>query len=299
MTNPNNVIGTNAAYGTRTSVNALNDLAQIVSGRGVVSGFAVVPKSGMTVKVGGTAGIRDVAVAEDNLGNRTMVNNRLATSVDVTIPAASVSTNRYDAIVVYVNNPATAADTTPDAPSVCGIIVASGGSTGVSDAQIRSAITADGGSGSIAYYAVVATVYVGAGTTTITSGNITASKVSLPAGYIEDSEIITRMIANNAVTTPKIPDGAITKAKIDWSTLTTGQTAVIDTPANQDYSVTVNIATQANANYKVILTLTGGVAAWHQVGYRVSAKTTTSFTIAFYGQYAATGLQFDYIIIPQ
>lgn len=202
MTNPNNAIGVNAAYGTRTSVNAMNDLAQIVSGRGILSGWAVVPKSGMTVSAGGVAGTRDVAIGEDNLGNRVCLNNRLASSVDVTVPAASVSSARYDAVVVYANNPAQAANTTPDAPSVCGIIVASGSASGVSDAQIRSAITADGGTGSTAYYAVLAQVYVGAGSTVITSANISQSKISIELG-------------DGSITAEKIADGAVTEVKIN------------------------------------------------------------------------------------
>lgn len=206
MTNPNNAIGVNAAYGTRTSVNAMNDLAQIVSGRGILSGWAVVPKSGMTVSVGGVAGTRDVAIGEDNLGNRICLNNRLASSVDVTIPAASVSSARYDAIVVYANNPAQAANITPDAPSVCGIIVASGSASGVSEAQIRSAITADGGTGSTAYYVVLAQVYVGAGSTVITSANISQEWLSFEP-------------ADGSITTEKIADGAITAEKMDWTSM--------------------------------------------------------------------------------
>lgn len=175
MTNPNSAVGTNAAYGTRTSVNAFNDIAQLANGRGALSGWSVLPKSGMVLNVGGVAGTRDVAIAEDNLGNRTTVNNRSSEPIEVELAAASASANRYDAIVVYVNSPAQASDTTPDAPDVCGIIDVQGGTTGVSEAQIRAAITADGGTGSIAYYAVLATVYIAAGTTTITSANITAN----------------------------------------------------------------------------------------------------------------------------
>ena len=201
MTNPNDAIGTNAAYGTRTSVNAFNDIAQIFSGRGLVSGFVVAPKSGMTVSVGGQAGTRDVAVAEDNLGNRDMVNNRLGSEVDITLAAASVSANRYSAIVAYINNPAQADDTTPDAPSVCGIIEVQGNSTGVSEAQIRSAITADGGTGSVAYYVVIATIYVGAGTTTITGANISQSWLSFAP-------------ADGSISTAKIADGAVTSGKV-------------------------------------------------------------------------------------
>lgn len=176
MTNPSNAVGTNAAYGTRTSVNAFGDVLQVFAGRGVVSGWAVVPSSGMTVEVGGIAGTRDVAVAEDNLGNRTCINNRSGSPIEITLGAASVSTNRYSAIVVYCNNPAIAADTTPDAPDVCGILEVEGGTTGVSEAQIRTAISADGGTGTTAYYAVLAVIYIAAGTTTITGSNITMPK---------------------------------------------------------------------------------------------------------------------------
>lgn len=211
MTNPNDAIGTNAAYGTRTSVNAFNDIAQIFSGRGLVSGFVVVPKSGMTVSVGGQAGTRDVAVAEDNLGNRDMVDNRLGSAVDITLAAASVSANRYSAIVAYINNPAQADDTTPDAPSVCGIIEVQGNSAGVSEAQIRSAITTDGGTGSVAYYVVIATIYVGAGTTTITSANISQSWLSFAPA---DGSISTAKLADGSISTAKLADGAVTSGKV-------------------------------------------------------------------------------------
>lgn len=208
MTNPNNAIGTNAAYGSRTSVNAFNDFCQLVNGRGILSGFTVAPKSGMTVSVGGVAGTRDVAIAEDNLGNRTTINNKSGTAIDVALEAASASSNRYDAIVVYVNNPAQADDETPDAPSVCGIIAVQGGTTGVSEQQIRSAITADGGTGSVAYYAVVATIYIAAGTTTITGANISQSHIAISASDIADREI--------------------TSAMIDWSTAKANFTATSD-----------------------------------------------------------------------
>jgi hypothetical protein len=194
MTNPNDAVGTNAAYGTRTSVNAFNDIAQLVNGRGILSGWSVVPKTGMTVEVGGIAGTRDVAIAEDNLGNRTTINNKSNNPIEITLGAASASSNRYDAIVVYVNNPAQAADETPDAPSVCGIIAVQGGTTGVSEAQIRNAISADGGTGSVAYYAVIATILVGAGTSTITSANISQSHIAISASDIADGEITSSMI---------------------------------------------------------------------------------------------------------
>lgn len=285
MTNPNNAIGVNAAYGTRTSVNAFNDLAQVFNSRGVLSGWAVVPKSGMTVSVGGVAGTRDVAVGEDNLGNRICLNNRLASSVDVTIPAASVSSARYDAIVVYANNPAQAEDTTPDAPSVCGIIVASGSASGVSDAQIRSAITADGGTGSTAYYAVLAQVYVGAGATVITSANISQSWLSFAP-------------ADGSITSAKIANGAVTSSKIDWSSIATGRIESFTIPAGGS-TKQVTIPTQANADYKVFLEHENGAEYWNNVSWRVSARTATSFTLYFYNTGGnSPSNTFSWMIIP-
>lgn len=288
MTNPNNAIGVNAAYGTRTSVNAMNDLAQIVSGRGILSGWTVVPKSGMTVSAGGVAGTRDVAIGEDNLGNRICLNNRLASSVDVVIPAASVSSARYDAIVVYANNPAQAANTTPDAPSVCGIIVASGSASGVSDAQIRSAITADGGTGSTAYYAVLAQVYVGAGSTVITSANISQSKIG---AELEDGSI----------TTAKIADDAVTSSKIDWSTIVAGVISVGSMAAGRQER-TVSIPTQANTDYVVLLTLAGAMTGgWTKISLSVASKTTSSFTMVNYNEvgYAVDNVAINYLVIPR
>lgn len=203
MTNPNNAVGANAAYNTRTSVDAFGDSLQLFNGSGVLSGWTVRPSSGMVVSVGGVAGIRDVAIAEDNMGNRLCIDNRSGLSIDMEIEAASVSSARYSAIVVYANKPAQAADNTPDAPSICGMIEAKGDATGVTEAQIRAAITADGGTGSIAYYAVLATVYVGAGTTVITSANIKANHVGISSedliadNSIEDSQIKWNSLGNH------------------------------------------------------------------------------------------------------
>lgn len=204
MTNPNNAIGTNAAYGSRTSVDAFNDLAQTLNGRGIVSGWKCVPQGGMVVELGGQAGIRDVAIAEDNLGNYNIINNRSGSPVSISIAAASVSAARYSAIVAYINKPAQANNETPDAPSACGIIEVQGNASGVSEAQIRSAISADGGTGSVAYYVVLATIYVDVGATVITNANITSGKVSV-AGGIVGADSIT--------------DGSVSSSKIDWTTL--------------------------------------------------------------------------------
>lgn len=175
MTNPNNAIGTNAGFGGRTSPNALNDNLAAWT-RGVISGWACSPKSGMIVQIGGSGSDRDVAVAEDNAGNKTTINNRNASPVDITLSGASSTGNRIDSIVAYVDNPAQGTSSDVDYAPACGIIAVKGtvssNPSAPTNAQIRTAITADGANGTAAYYVVLANVTVGQGVTTIGSGAI-------------------------------------------------------------------------------------------------------------------------------
>lgn len=175
MTNPNNAIGTNAGFGGRTSPNALNDNLAAWT-RGVISGWACSPKSGMIVQIGGSGSDRDVAVAEDNAGNKTTINNRNGSPVDITLSGASSTGNRIDSIVAYVDNPAQGTSSNVDYAPACGIIAVKGtvssNPSAPTNAQIRTAITADGANGTAAYYVVLANVTVGQGVTTIGSGAI-------------------------------------------------------------------------------------------------------------------------------
>lgn len=175
-TNPNSALGTNGAYGGRTSVDAFNDVLQTFNGRGVLSGFKCSPSSGMNVTVGGATGVRDVAIAEDPNGNRTTINNISGAGVSVKMATASTSSARTDVIVAYVNKPAQVSSTTIDNPSAVGIIAVvgtAGSSAAPTDSKIRTAIASDGGTGSTAYYTIIATITIPANTTTITSSMIT------------------------------------------------------------------------------------------------------------------------------
>lgn len=208
MTNPNNAIGTNGAFGGRTSLNAFNDIMGAFQSRGVLSGWGIAPSSGMTVSVGGNGTVRDVAVAEDASGNKTSVNNISGSPVQVTLDSAPASNARFDAIVVYVDKPPVNSNATQDNPECCGIIPVSGTAASSpaypSDATIRSAITADGASGATAYYAVVGYVRVASGTTAITSAMITAGA---------------HPTTNAMVQTGNIATGAVTSDKIDYTTI--------------------------------------------------------------------------------
>ena len=224
-TNPNNAVGTNGAYSGRTSPNALNDVLASFTGRGILSGWACVPDSGMDVTVGGDGSHRDVAIAEDNAGNKVTVNNISQSPVSVTIPAAPANNSRIDSIVAYVENPPMGTSTDTDNPGTVGLIVVSGtvASTPVAptDNQIRTGITADGAAGSTAYYVVLANVTVPNGITTITNTNISAG-----------DEAITDNVS-------------VTKSQIDWSTIskvlyndntgTTGDVLLSETSANFEY----------------------------------------------------------------
>lgn len=176
MTNPNNAVGTNGAYNGRTSVNAFNDIMGAFT-KGVVSGWNCTPKSGMTVSVGGDGSTRDVAIAEDNAGNKTSINNISGQPIDVTIPAAPATGNRIDLIVAYVENPPQGDSAQVDNFQACGLITVRGTAASVptapNDTTIRNAITTDGATGATAYYVEVARVRVGTGVTTIGSGVIT------------------------------------------------------------------------------------------------------------------------------
>lgn len=181
MTNPNNAIGTNGAFDGRTSPNALNDLTAAFT-RGIVSGWNCSPKSGMTVQLGGSASVRDVALAEDNAGDKLTINNRSGAPVEITLDGAPATNNRIDAIVAYVDNPSTGDGNTTDNPTACGIIAVSGtvaaNPTAPTDEQIRSAITTDGATGGVAYYVILATIRVGTSVTSIGSGVITAGAIA-------------------------------------------------------------------------------------------------------------------------
>lgn len=213
-TNPNNAIGTNGAFGGRTSVNAFNDNLSAWT-RGVMSGWACEPDSGMTVALGGDSDVRDVAIAEDDAGNKTTINNISLAPVKVTIPGAPASNTRIDSIVAYVDNPPQGSATITDNYESCGIIVVSGTATSSpvppNESTIRSAITADGATGATAYYVVLANVSVANGTTDITAGEIEAGDVAQLSGtgVVEANNIIfSSFAASNTEVSDKAPTTA-------------------------------------------------------------------------------------------
>lgn len=181
MTNPNNAVGTPAAFSGRTSVKAFNNITGAFTS-GIISGWGCAPVSGLTVAVGGTAGTRDIAVAEDANGNRTTISNISEAPIEVAMGASPATYNRIDAIVAYVEPSPTGDNSTQDNPMACGIIPVAGTAAAnpakPTDAQIRSAINTDGGTGSSAYYCILALITRAPGQTTIATGDILSANVS-------------------------------------------------------------------------------------------------------------------------
>lgn len=214
MTNPDNTVGTNAGYDGRTTPNAFNDILGAFT-RGLVSGWACTPKSGMTVQLGGDGTTRDVAIAEDNAGNKTTINNRTATPVEITLAGAPATGNRIDSIVAYVDSAQSGQGATDvDFPSITGIIAVSGTAAGTpsapTEAQIRTAITNDGADGARSFYVVLANITVGQGVTTIGSGVITAgTPAQMWAGHLLDA----------SVGSDKLTAQAVWSSNINWSTI--------------------------------------------------------------------------------
>ena len=236
-TNPNNSVGTNGAYGGRTSVNAFNDDLAAYT-RGILSGWACEPDSGLTVVLGGDGNTRDVAIAEDNAGNKTTINNISGSPISVTLGAAPVTNSRVDSIVAYVDNPPTGTNTVTDNYGACGLIVVAGtaASTPVApnESAIRTAITADGASGTTAYYVVLANITIASGTTDLTSDNITAGA---SAAFSSDkivkynnmdfttfpaNSVVTRIYVNTVRSAEK---GTFTATTLKGTTLTFGWSA--------------------------------------------------------------------------
>lgn len=271
MTNPNNAIGTNAAFNGRTSPNALNDIAAAYT-KGIVSGWTCSPKTGMTVQLGGSASTRDVALAEDNAGNKLAIDNRSGAPVEVTLSGAPSTNNRIDCIVAYVDNPSTGDDSTTDNPTACGIIAVSGtvaaNPTAPSDGQIRAAITTDGATGGVAYYVILATILVGTNVTTIGSGVITqgASAQSLAD------------IADGSITTTKLANSSVTDGKINWASLR----KVLWT----------NSAPTSNQAYQTFTV--AGLSDWEYIAVTARTHTSQNYMNIFKAHYSNGGIEVSF-----
>lgn len=185
MTNPNNAVRVSSRNGGRGSVYEANAWAQLYN-NGILSGNGVTPDTGMVVQTGGTTACPDVLIATNASGYRIALDVVDTATLTITKPA---SNKRITAIVAYTDDLAIASTESniTGNPASCGLIAVNGTTSAnpvdPTDAQIRTAITSDGGSGSQAAYAIIATILVTSSTASITSGIIT--RTPAVAGIID------------------------------------------------------------------------------------------------------------------
>lgn len=283
MTNPDQTVGTNAGFNGRTTPNAMNDILGAFS-RGRISGWTCTPKNGMTIQLGGNGTTRDVAIAEDNAGNRLTINNRTATPVEITLAGAPATGNRIDSIVAYIANPPQGAGATSvDFPDAVGIIAVQGTAAGTPSAPnettIRAGITADGASGASAYYVVLANITVGQGVTTIGSGAISAGAYAqLSTNIVDptpaDGSITTAKLANLAVTTANLANGAVTAAKLApdaTGMVYLGKTVLTAAATQLDFTIPTTYD-----NYKVLAKLKYASASSAWLDFRMLDSADTA-----------------------
>lgn len=183
MTNPNNTVRVRARNGGRASVYEANGWAQGFTG-GLFEGTGVIQNTvaDMNVLVGGSATKPDVVLAENPSGYKIALDLVSQQAVTITAPA---SNSRISAIVAYTDDLslATTQDTVTGSPASCGLIVVNGTTANnpvePTDAQIRTAITADGATGSQAAYCVIAYILVANNTTAIDNSLIYINKALL------------------------------------------------------------------------------------------------------------------------
>lgn len=177
MTNPSSIVRFHSRKGGRASVYEANMGFQVY-GNGLLYGAGVVPDSGMAITVGGSTGAPDVAIAETPTGYKVALDIIGTANLTVTAPTSS---SRITSVVAYTNDLAddSTEPTTTGSPASCGLILVNGNTSSnpvaPNDTKIRTAITSDGGTGSQAAYAVIATIKVSSTTTTITSALITTT----------------------------------------------------------------------------------------------------------------------------
>lgn len=175
MTNPSSIVRIHSRKGGRASVLEAN-MAYQVYGNGLLSGTGVVPNSGLTVTVGGSTGAPDVCIAENPSGYKVALDIIGTANLTVTAPSTS---KRITSVVAYTNDLSSDSTepTTTGSPASCGLILVNGNTASTpvapNDSKIRTAITADGGTGTQAAYAVIAEILMESSTTDITVSLIT------------------------------------------------------------------------------------------------------------------------------
>ena len=180
MTNPDDIVRVRARNGGRASVYEANGWAQFFK-TGLLEGNGVVQNTvpDMNVLVGGSTAKPDVLIATNPSGYKVALDVVGQQAIAITAPG---SDSRISSIVAYTDDLSLASTETniTGSPSTCGLIVVNGATSATpsapDDTDIRTAITADGATGSQAAYCVIAEIEVESTTTTITDSIISLKR---------------------------------------------------------------------------------------------------------------------------
>lgn len=249
MTNPDNIVRVRARNGGRASVYEANGWAQAYTS-GLFDGDGVIQNTSadMNVLVGGSATNPDVLIAENASGYKIALDLVGQQAVAITAPA---SNSRISAIVAYTDDLSlsTTEDTVTGSPASCGLIVVNGTAasspSAPTDNQIRTAITADGATGSQASYCVIATILVASNTTIITNDQITNKIASITSKNVDVKTLVGYVEENPNV---GLSQTLTTYATVDLSNIPEGKEFVVFFTATAT-GTTTTTGLQARANY--------------------------------------------------
>lgn len=119
-------------------------------------------------------------------------------------------------------------------------------------------------------------------------------------------QAIATNLAAGSIGTTELADGAVTSAKIDWSSvanriIAAGETQFQAMAAGGYENITVNIPTQSDTNYVVVAMLSDlpPFWTWIRIAAPTSGKTTSSFELSCYndGSGAASAFRVQYIVV--
>ena len=199
----------NTQFGTATPNGNVNTDAWLDStasdtlfSAGALKGFAVAPTSttGLSLNVGGTAGVNDVAIAKNVAGDTARIAGHASTPYVLTLPGAPGTSgqSKVFSIVAYIDTTITAmvqnGVDTVGVTYVAGTAATTGSQVPPTDAQIRSAIP----NGQTAFISVVANVTLAYGATAIVAGNIAANKSTMPSENVAGATMIGYAHQSNA-----------------------------------------------------------------------------------------------------
>lgn len=241
---------------------------------GVRSGFAVAPTaaSGMSLNIGGSAGVNDVAILKNAAGDSTTVGGHASTPFTLILSGAPQTSgqSQISSIVVYWD--VTVVSAVQNGVDAVGVTYVQGAASTApsapTDSQIRAAIP----NGATMFYAVIANVTLAYGATAIAPSAITPVKAKALSA-VAASNVDWTTLAANSINVAGINWGAGLSAPV----IRAGNVALptVNSLAEGTISVSFSVA-MPNTNYAVLITTAG--SSYGNRMYGSIGKYTDHFT---------------------